>query len=159
MEGVRGRGGGGLAVSVSARVWAAGARRRGRQRWTEIKYASLDKSQYHRRAPYQRREMSYCAIFERNLGEAIPSSSVSLCENASRLFRSQKRTDIGMVAASNAWFDGYSFIFFFFSFFPFSSLFPFRGKRMCIYIYIYRISGERTRIDRSPRIFLWSGLS
>lgn len=149
MEGVRGRGGGGLAVSVSARVWVAGARRRGRQRWTEIKYASLDKSQYHRRAPYQRREMSYCAIFERNLGEAIPSSSVSLCENASRLFRSQKRTDIGMVAASNAWFDGYSFIFFFFSFFPFSSLFPFRGKRMCIYIYIYRISGERTRIDRS----------
>ena len=135
------RGGAGKHTRISAadaRVcgwqwgWQAGGHRRGRrrrrgerQRWTEIKYASLDKSEYHRRAPYQRREMSYCAIFERNLGEAIPSSSVSLCKT---LFAYSIAGANGYRQRSllpNARIPRIFFFFFLFFFFGFSSFFFF----------------------------------
>lgn len=88
--------------------------------------------------------MSYCAIFERNLGEAIPSSSVSLCKT--------------LLAYSVAEVNGYRygrcfqrlirrmFLYFFFppffSFFSLASSSPFpvcsRGKRRGVCVRVSR---------------------
>lgn len=97
--------------------------------------------------------MSYCAIFERNLAEAIPSSSVSLCKtlfaysvpeaNGYRHGRCLQRA-----------FHEYSS-----AFFLFPSLFlPFSSPRVCLErkrsmpMDIPRISGGKTRglIDFLP---------
>lgn len=77
---------------------------------------------------------------------ARPSPRVlSLCVKRFSLIPSQKWTDIGMVAASNAWFDGCSFIFFFppfFAFFSLASSSPFpvcsRGKRRGVCVRVSR---------------------
>lgn len=103
--------------------------------------------------------MSYCAIFERNLGEAIPSSSVSLCKtllaysvaevNGYRYGRCFQR----LIRRMFLYFFLPSFFCFFLSrfLFSFSSLFSRKEERgMCTCI--ARISGERTRIDGSLRI-------